>query len=148
MALVDELNTRKYWNDLCEYGTLLFNKTRSVRNAECLTNALSNNHMSEQIVEFLKENSDILSQSRYLQMFYSWALFHEGALLEARTELTKISDDRENPNYRDLKINLCIAIGDWNSLLSIVEYEYAQKDKRSANDLMRAAQLALHLGSL
>ena len=88
-----------------------------------------------------------LSQSKTLQMIYSWALYHEGALVEARTELAKLSDDQEDPNYRDLQVTLGIALGDWNSLSAFVANEYQKREKRSAHDLMGVAQLALHLGS-
>ena len=80
-------------------------------------------------------------------MLYCWSLYHEGALLEARAELAKLSDDRDNPNYRALQINLGIALGDWNSLSAFVANECLEKDKRSAQELIGAAQLALHLGS-
>jgi hypothetical protein len=146
-TLVDGPEAKQDWDDLCEYGKILFERTRTVRDAERFVNALSNAHRTEQLVEFLKENPDFLSQSKTLQMIYSWALYHEGALVEARTELAKLSDDQEDPNYRDLQVNLGIALGDWNSLSAFVANEYQKREKRSAHDLMGVAQLALHLGS-
>ena len=80
-------------------------------------------------------------------MSYSWALYHEGALVEARTQLAKLSDDREHQNYRALKVNLGIALGDWDTLSGFVATEYSERDKRSAEELIVAAQLALHLKS-
>ena len=147
LILVDELETRQEWDGLCEYGELLFKRTRSVRDAERWANALSNTRKTERLVEFLKANADLLAQSKDLKMVYSWSLYHEGALVEARSELAKLRDDRENPNYRALQVNLGIALGDWNSLSSFVANEYLEKDKRSAHDLIVAAKLALHLGS-
>ncbi|MDT3705209.1 MAG: hypothetical protein ROZ09_00170 [Thiobacillus sp.] len=147
-ALVDELDHRKDWNELCEYGALLFERTRSVRDAERLANALSKADKADLVVKFLKTNPDQLLQSKTLQMFYCWALYHEGALLEARSELTKLSDDQDNPNYRALQLNLGIALGDWGSLSAFVANEYVERDRRSAHDLMGAAQLALHLNSI
>lgn len=146
-TLVDELETRQAWDGLCEYGEILFERTRSVRDAERLANALSNAHKTEQLVELLRANADLLGQSKNLQMFYCWALYHEGALLEARSELAKLSDDPDNKNYRALQVNLGIALGDWPSLSAFVANEYLDKDNRSAHELIGAAQLALHLGS-
>ena len=80
-------------------------------------------------------------------MFYAWSLYREGALLEARSELARLSDDREDPNYRSLQVHLGIALGDWNSLSEVVADEYKERDKRSAQDLMGSAQLALYLDS-
>lgn len=147
VALVDELESRGEWDSLCEYGEILFGRTRAVHDAERLANALSKAQKTERLVELLKANADILAQSKNLQMFYSWSLYQEGALLKARSELAKLSDDRENPNYRTLKVNLEIALGDWNALSTFVANEYIENGKRSAQDLIAAAQLALHLGS-
>jgi len=147
VILVDELETRGEWDDLCEYGEILFERTRSLHDAERLAKALSNMQKNERLVEFLKANSALLAQSKNLQMLYCWSLYHEGALLEARSELSKLSDDRDNPNYRALQVNLGIALGDWNSLTAFVANECLEKDKRSAQELIGAAQLALHLGS-
>ena len=146
-ALVNELESREEWDSLCKFGKILFERTRAVRDAERLAKALSNTHRTERIVEFLKANDDLLSQSRNLQVCYSWALCHEGALMEARLELAKLSDDEENPNYSKLQVYLGIVSGDWNSLFAYVENEYVKRDKRSAHDLVDAAQLALHLVS-
>ena len=146
-ALVNELESREEWDSLCKFGKILFERTRAVCDAERLAKALSNTHRTERIVEFLKATPDLLSQSRNLKMCYAWALYHEGALVEARSELTKLSDDQENPNYSTLLVKLGIALGDWNSLLTYIADEYMKRDKRSAHNLVRTAQLALHLGS-
>jgi hypothetical protein len=144
-TLVDELHHRKDWNDLCEYGALLLEKTRSIQDAERLTNALSNAGKTDQLVQFVRENPDLLLQSKSLQMDYAWALYQEGALIEAREELEKLSDDHAKQNYRALQVKLGIALGDWNSLFAFVANEYHERECRSAHDLMAAAQLALHL---
>jgi hypothetical protein len=146
-SLVDELETRGVWDDLCEYGQILFERTRSLQHAERLANALSKTQKNERLVKFLQENGSFLTQSKNLQMLYCWSLYHEGALIEARTELAKLIDDGNNPNYRALKINLGIALGDWKTLSGFVANECLEKENRSAQDLIDAAQLALNLGS-
>lgn len=147
VSLVDELETRGEWEGLCEYGEILFERTCSLYDAERLSKALTNTQKNERLVKFLRVNPALLSQSKNLQMLYCWSLYHEGALLEARSELAKLSDDRDNPNYLALQINLGITLGDWTSLSAIVAIECLEKDKRSAQELIGAAQMALHLGS-
>lgn len=144
--LVDELYHRKNWDDFCEYGYLLFERTRSIQDAERLADAQSNAGKSDKLIQFVRDNPDLLTQSRSLQMHYAWALYQEGALLEAREELAKLSDDQASPNYRALQVNLGVALGDWNSLSAFVANEYHERQNRSAHDLMRAAQLALQMG--
>ena len=147
VILVDELETSGEWDGLCEYGEILFERTRSLHVAERLAKALTNTQKSERLVELLKANSALLAQSKKLQMLYCWSLYHEGALLETRSELSKLSDDRDNSNYRALQVNLGIALGDWNSLTALVANECLEKDKRSAQELICSAQLALYVGS-
>ncbi|MCH8745703.1 MAG: hypothetical protein IIB31_08655, partial [Chloroflexi bacterium] len=59
----------------------------------------------------------------------------------------KLNGEVESPDYRDLQINLGIALGDWNYLSEFVSNEYRERDNRSAHDLIRAAQIALNLDS-
>ena len=80
-------------------------------------------------------------------MSYAQALYHEGTLLDSRHELAKLSHNTANPHYCSLHVHLCIALGDWNSLSEFVANELAQRVDRSADDLMRAARLALQIGS-
>jgi len=144
--LVVELEDHQYWNDLCEFGRLLFEETRSLSDAERLVNAFNNTHRSEALVDFLNENHDLLSQSKYLRMSYAWGLYHEGALRESRAALAELSDEVGSPNYRALQVNLGIGAGDWASLTAYIADEYQNRNDRSAHDLIAASQLALHLG--
>jgi len=146
-SLVDEFHARSDWESIYEYGRILFERTRSLQDAERLANALSNTHKTEQLIGFIKTNADLLSQSKNLQILYCWALYDEGALLEARAELAKNTRDQDNRNYRALQINIGIALGDWNSLLGIIDQEWMARDRRSAQDLIGTAQLAIHLNS-
>ena len=146
-SLVLELETTQRWDDLCQYGAILFEKTNAVSDAERLVAAFSNTHRAEQVITFLRTNSELLLQSNHLQMFYAWALYQEGALVESRNELAKLSHDARNSNYRALQVNLGIALGNWNSLSTFVADEYRQRDKRNVQDLMGAGQLALQIGS-
>ena len=144
-SLVQELGTREDWDGVCEFGALLFERTRSVNDAERLANALNNAGRADRLVEFVEGNRNLLSQSKDLRMLYSWALFHEGALVTARSQLANLSDDPENLHYRQLQVNLGIALGDWASLSAFVANEYQTREQRSAQDLLDAGQLALCL---
>ena len=147
VLLVHELERCEAWGDLCQYGALLFERTKYVRDAERLAQALINTQEPDQLVKLVNENPSLLSQSEHLHMAYCLALYNEGELLEANQELANLGDNSENPNYRALRINLRIALGDWDSLYALVENEYEQREKRNAQDLIRMAQLALRIGS-
>ena len=147
MVLVTELETKHYWEDLCQYGAILFEKTHSVRDAERLVIALINTNRTERAVEFLQAHSNYLAQSNTLQMSYAQALYCEGALVESHHELTKLSQNTEIFFYRSLHVKLCIALGDWNSLSEFVAGEFEQRSERSAVDLMGTAHLAMQISS-
>ena len=55
MSLVDELEKRSEWDDLCEYGEMLFERTHSLRDAERLAIALANARKNERLVPFLRD---------------------------------------------------------------------------------------------
>lgn len=147
ISLVAELEDHQRWDDLCEFGRLLFEETHELRDAERLVKAFNNTHRSEALVDFLRENADLLSQSKYLRMSYAWGLYHEGAFLESRVALAELNDEVDSPNYRALQVNLGIATGDWASLSAYIAAEYQNRRNRSAQELIGAAQLALHLDS-
>lgn len=145
-SLVGKLETKGDMDGICEYGKILFDRTHTLHDAERLAVALHNTQKIEQLVNFLKENSGLLAQSKSLQLLYCWALYSDGALLEARSQLIQLGDGGDSPEYRALLVNLGIALGDWNSLSAFVSDECLEKEKRNARELISAAQLALHLG--
>jgi len=145
--LVAELEGHHRWDDLCDFGRRLFEETHSLRDAERLASAFNHTHRSEALVNFIKENKDLLSQSHQMRMLYAWGLYHEGAFLESRAVLAELSEEVGGANYRALRVNLGIATGDVASLSAYIADEHRNRDNRSARDLIGAAQLALHLGS-
>ena len=147
IKLVTELENHQQWGDLCEFGKRLFEETHALRDAERLVNAFNKTHKSDLLVDFLNANPDLLAQSRHLKMSHAWGLYNEGALLESRAVLAKLSDDVAGPNYRALQVNLGIAMGDWASLSNYIASEYQNRHDRSARDLIDAAQLAFHIAS-
>ena len=148
MDLVAKLETHQHWNDLCEYGRRLFEQTHELRDAERLVHAFNSTHNSMALVEFLQDKPDFREQSNLLQMSYAWGLYNEGMLLESRQKLAELNNVADSPDYRALQVNLSITMGDWNSLSAYIENEYRDKNDRTAHDLMKAAQLALHIRSL
>jgi len=144
--LVAELKNSERWDDIYEFGRRLFEETHSLEDAERLVEAFNKTQNSKELVEFINEIPEFLPQSRNLQTFYAWGLYNEGEFLQSRGVLNNLSDDVEDPNFRTLQWKLGIAMGDWASLSAYVTNEYQNRHNRSAQDLMGAAQLTLHLG--
>lgn len=148
VILVDELETRNDWNEICKYGKILFEITHELCDAERLATALHNTQKNERLVEFLESNKTLLPKSKQFQLIHCWSLYNEGELLKTSFELKKLDDDWDNENYRTLQVNLAVSLGDWNSLSAFIAKECNEKGKRNAKELITTARLALHLGSI
>ena len=146
-SLVEILESKQSWIELSSYGEILFERTNNRVDAERLATALMNAHKTEKLIAFLTSNHSLLTQSKTLRLCYCWSLYYEGELLQARSELTNLDDDSDNPNYRSLYVSLQIALGDWQSLSAYVAIEFQRKINRSAQELISAAQLAFYVGS-
>ena len=146
--LVAELKAKDDWDGLSEYGRILFERTHALRDAERLATALHNTRKNERLAEFLESNKTLLAQSKHLQQLHCWSLYLEGALLEARAKLAELGNDWDYPNYRTLQVNLAVSLGDWSTVSAFVVNECQKKDKRNAQELISAAQLALCLDSI
>ena len=144
-ALVVELGTKREWGNQSEYGEILFKRTYSLQDAERLVSALHLAGKSAQAIELLESNADIMSLSLNLQMCYCWSLYHEGELLEAHRELAKLDVDWEDEYYRNLQVNLAVGLEDRDSLSVAIASGYRQTENRSAQELLRAADLSLNL---
>ena len=143
--LVSELYDNEDWDGVCKYGTILFERTSTVTDAERIGLALYNTQQYERLKKFLESNVTLLPQSTQLRMLHCLSLYYEGELLEARSKLEELKDIWDHPYCRELRVNLGISLGDWNSLSSVIAHECANKDDRTAEDLIRTAQLAFHL---
>ena len=141
-----ELERREDWQRLCRYARMLFEQTGALQDAKRLAVALTSAQRSDVLIELMAERRSLREQSDTLQIMYCWALYHEGKLMEATSELAAVGSMMEDRNYRALRINLGISKGDWASLAPLIEYEYECREERSAEDLIQDARLAIHLG--
>jgi len=146
VSLIEELGMRGVWDACCEYGQILYERTHSARDAERLVYALRKINKNERIVEILAGNRTLLSQSKNLQLLYCWALYDLGEVLQASSELGKLNTHHDDPSYRSLQVNLGITMGNWAFLSAFVTSECLEKHKRTAEELMGTAELALRLG--
>ena len=144
--LISELEKRMAWDDLCEYGEIQFANTRTLPDAELFAVALYNTQRIRQLAEFLESNQFLTSRSGRLQLLNCWTLYYNGRLQEARSTIEELRELWDDPNYRELRVNIGISLGDWNSVSTVVAHECENKNSRNAEELIRTAQLAFHLG--
>lgn len=145
--LVDLLEEQNDWTQLRYYGSLLFERTQSLRDAERLARTLNELNLYGDLLAFLRKLPEFLNQSDNLQMLWSWSLYYEGSLAESSAALEKLKTKRDHPSDRALTVNLAIASGDWEALLIYVEKEWANREQREAGNIIGTAQLAQVVGS-
>ncbi len=97
------------------------------------------------MVEHVRNHADLLSDSAELQSLLAWALYNLGNLRECLEVLVPLRNSRDIHEDRELTVGVAIAAGDWHSLAGFVEREWERRTDRSAQELLRAAQIAQHL---
>jgi hypothetical protein len=145
--LVEHLHGEKDWARLATYGRTFFERTRDISACRILAEALFELGNHKAVVELLTTHSDFVELSPYLESVLAWSLYWTGNIKDCRTLLTKLGGKRDDANDRTLLVNVAITSGDWNSLLAFIEQEWDKRADRTAEDLLRAGQLAQHLGS-
>ena len=96
---------------------------------------------------FLRAHEDLLARSEQLQSLLAWSLFNVGEVNNCRDVLSQLRTCRDVREDRILTVNLAIASGDWLSLAGFVELEWERRNERSAEELLRAGQVAHQLFS-
>ena len=145
--LVDELKKSERWEELCEYGNLLFTITEDFRDAELLMSALTNTNKTEKLVGFLQANNHLLALSVPIKYYYAHGLYYEGEFQEARDiiqDLQLCSKFHIEQNLRQMRLFLEINSGNWNYITEYVYNEIKYKQTRNAEDLLNTAYLALN----
>ena len=130
--------------EVCHYAELLFRRTQSLEHAETLARALAEAREDDRLAEFLDTHEALVAQSEVLKLCLCWSLFQRGSLAEAKDRLQSLVGSRDQ-NYRNLQVQLAIALGDWDSLSTFIESEYQARETRDRSELARAASLAIGL---
>jgi len=145
--LVEALERSKDWKRLAKYAAILFERTRDVPTCALYAQSLFKIGDFNQVVQVLGSHQDLLEQSTRLQSLLAWSLYSLGHVNDCRVVLSKLRAQRDAPEDRHLTVNLAITSGDWNSLASFVEQEWERRSDRSAEELLRAGQIAHQLAS-
>ena len=151
VQLVDDLGSAKRWPDVCRYGKILFERTKSIDHAERLAFAFHMIDSDERLSTFLESIIDLVERSPRLKLLRCSALYNEGRFVESLKELKKLreesGDSIQDRYYRALQMNILIALGDWKAVTAIVAEEYGRRDERSADELMKLAEVAWCISS-
>ena len=143
--LVLALEDARNWPGLRDYGARLYEATNSLEDATRLATALYNVRDFNAVLQLLEANPPFLRANDYLRLLYCCALYETGQLLPCKTAMADINS-KISPHYRQLRVDLALALGDRNELSLFVAEEVIHSDRRRSAELLAAAQLAAHLG--
>lgn len=141
--LVDLLEKEKLEEKYHSYCRELFERTGQESDAIRVCNAASSLGKFSELHQFLIDKMDIVMRSAGLQTHWAWSLFRKGDLDGAHKQVSLLKQSKlQQPDLKDLEINLSIFGGDWESLSVFVEDSWNNRKELKANELLRAAQLA------
>jgi len=142
VILVSLLEQKQAWRDLRPLAEELFSRTRTVEDAFRVARALAGANEHRRLLDFFAEIHDIVAGEDELQFLLAWTLYRDGQFSQAFSVLKSLREKRDNSRDRALFVNLAIASGQWDMLVGYIAQEWQDRAQRTAEELLRAGQLA------
>ena len=122
----------------------LVSQQKTVANAKNLVSCLADRPFFDysRIIQFLDSHSDLVAQSAELVSARAWALFQAGQLSAAREVNQQLLRGPDAADALVLDINITLAAGDWEQLVTIVEREWPRRHEHNPEILVSLAYLA------
>lgn len=146
-TLVIYLQRAERWQELCQYGRELFNKTHNAQDAAALAYGYYQTNQPQLLRNLVLDEVSLLEHSPNLRLLYCWALHSIGDFQEARNQLRYVPPDLDDQTCLAIRMNLDISTGNWDNLHTYVQQELKHIEDRSAIELSRVATLAANIGS-
>ena len=135
------------WQNACKYGRTLLDGSGDLADARRYVISLYNYERHEGALRVMETYPALCVKDESLQLLRVQILFESGRLNEASAALQILRQPSDSPEARQLQINLAVVSGDWESLQVFVEDEWNARSDRTAIDLLRAGQIAQHIGA-
>ena len=145
--LVSAYGNANDWQKACDYGKTLLDLTGDLADARRFVISLYNIERHDEALNVLETYPALLTQDDALRFLRVQTLYESGRLNDALTALQELRQANDSPEARQLQINLAVGSGDWESLQGFVEAEWNARADRTAIELLRAGQIAQHIGA-
>ena len=145
--LVNAYEEAGEWPSACEYGATLLDLSGDLSDARRYLISLYNCERHDVAYKVMDRYPSVWAQDGAMRLLRAHLLFEDGKLrhaLDAVNELRRIQD---SPEARQLQVNLAVVSGDWESLQAFVEAEWNARSDRAGIELLRAGQIAQHIGA-
>ena len=136
------------WSNACVYGRKLLDASGDLADARQYVISSYNFEQHDEVLRVMETYPALWAKDNSLQILRVQILFEIGKLDEALAALRTVREYNDSSECRQLQINLAIASGDWESLQGFVEDEWNARSDRTDTDLLRAGQIARHIGAV
>ena len=147
-VLVNAYENAHDWPKVSEYGKTLLDAAGDISDAHSYVIALYNVGRLDDALAVFEMYPALLARSATLGLLRATIIFERGRLDDARTALQALRQTHDSPDARQLHINLAIVSGDWESLQGFVESEWNARGDRTPGEMLRAGQIAHHIGAV
>ena len=135
------------WRNASEFGGKLVEASGDLADARRYVIALYNFERQEDALQVMEAFPGLCAEDEPLRLLRAQILFECGKLKDAAQVLRTLRESCDSSESRQLQINLAVVSGDWESLQGFVEDEWNARSNRTAPDLLRAGQIAGHIGA-
>lgn len=142
----ERLEAEGRWEELVEPAGEVFERQGSVGAAERYARALGRAGEHERLVEFARDNGELLGRSEELRKLCLRAFYLRGELPELRAELEKDGAAADDPESRDARIRLAVCSGDDGALSAASADECLPRASACAGELSALAEISARLG--
>jgi hypothetical protein len=140
--LIALLEQQQSWQELLPFAERLLGITHALEDAFRVARVLNEVGRYDELLQFLEENMALVEQAVELKALLAWSLYRRGRFDDASLLLRELAATRDDANDRALRVNLAIASGKWDELVEFSAGEWNRRDKRTAAELLMAAQIA------
>jgi len=145
--LINAYGDAEEWQSACEYGEKLLKESGDLSDARRYLISLYNCERHDEAFGVLERYPAVWAQDSAMKLLRAHLLFKCGRLSEALDGVNELRQYQDLPEARQLQVDLAVVSGDWESLQAFVESEWNARSNRMPVDLLRAGQIAQHIGA-
>ena len=140
-SLVEAIRAKGDETRLARFAEILYDKTGELGDAIKFVRCLDETGQHKRLVQFLKENPNVLSDSHEVSVRFCSAQYMSGDLEQAWTTVQELRGTQDGEYLRGLFVQVCIASGRWGELVQFAAQEAREEKDRTPEELIRASNL-------
>ncbi len=135
------------WRKACEHGKTLVEVGGDLEDVRRYVISLHNCEQPQKVITVLETYPALWSQDTDMRLLRAQTYLECGKLNDALVAVGALRQLKDSPDARHLQVSLAVVSGDWESLQGFVEAEWLARADRTPTDLLRAGEIAQHIGA-